>query len=81
MVGRLIESAEKDSVRRLKWVVCRSIGVSPLSVQARLLTKKAVLRMACNMILDRRGGGIPRPPFANTGFDMERFDRLKGAKP
>lgn len=75
----MIEAVRSDSCARLKWRVLRQLGVSPLSLRARLLTKRRVLRLACQMILDlpaENGGSIRE---SNPNFDMARFDCLAGS--
>ena len=77
--AEMIEAVRSDSCARLKWRVLRQLGVSPLSLRARLLTKRRTLRLACQMILDlpaESGGSIRE---SNPNFDMARFDCLAGS--
>ena len=73
----LIAAAQADHFARLKWQVLRTLGICPASVCARLLTKRAVLRLACQLVLD--AGEVPGgAQTENPGFDMARFKQLAG---
>ena len=75
--AELIAKAEADSYARLKWQVLRRLGICPASLRARLLTKRRVLLLACQMVLDSRtsAGGTGEE---NPNFDMARFKNLAG---
>ena len=75
----LIAKAQADHFARLKWRVLCALGICPASVRARLLTKRAVLSMACQLILD--SGEAPAAGSTraeNPNFDMARFQDLAG---
>lgn len=74
----LIEKARADHFARLKWQVLQALGICPASVRARLLSKRAVLAMACQLILD--SGNLPAGFMRaeNPNFDMARFKDLAG---
>ena len=75
----MIEAVRSDSCARLKWRVLRELGICPVSLRAKLLTKRRALRLACQMILDlpaENGGSIRE---SNPNFDMARFDCLAGS--
>ena len=74
MMGRLLDAARRDSLGRLRWVVLRELGVSPLSFGALFLSKRRVLAIALQMVLDLQeisGGDLE-----NDGFDEGRFRGL-----
>ena len=77
--AELIAAAEADSCARLKWQVLRRLGICPTSLRARLLTKRSVLRLACQLVLD--GGTAARGAVRekNPNFDMARFQCLAGS--
>ena len=75
--AELIAAAQEDHFARLKWQVLRALGICPASVRALLLTKRAVLCMACQLVLD--GGAVPGgAQTENPDFDMARFKQLAG---
>ena len=85
MTGRgaeeLLRALEGDSFARLKWRVLALLRVSPLSLRARLMTKRQVLRCACHLALDagaRPAEGEHRSADENPDFDMARFAALGG---
>ena len=77
----LLRALEGDSLERLKWRVLALLGVCPLSLRARLMTKREVLRCACHLALDA-GTRAPeeerRCGSENPNFDMARFAALGG---
>jgi|GEM_PF-5745140 len=74
MMSRLLEKARGDSVRRLRWVVLRALGISPLSFGALFLSKRRVFSIALQMVLDLQDlGGADEE---NEGFDEGHFRRL-----
>ena len=76
MSAALLESLKRDDMARLRFVVCRELGLVPGSLSARLLTRRQVLTLACHLVLEReRGGGEE-----NSRFDMARFYALKGER-
>ena len=77
----LLRALEGDSLERLKWRVLALLGVCPLSLRARLMTKREVLRCACHLALDngaRPPEGERRSANQNPNFDMARFAALGG---
>lgn len=74
----LLSAVEKDPVGRLKWIVLRRLGVSPLSWQARFFSGRRAVICACNMILDRRGALTARKA-ENGSFDMDKFEEMRRA--
>ena len=67
--GKLLESLKKDHMARLRHVVLKNFGVSPLSLRARLISDRKIIECACQMVLECRD--------SRGGFDMERFERMK----
>lgn len=80
MTEGLLEKLAGDSQERLKWLVCRRLGILPGSWRWRFMSARQVLRFACHLALDARerdlGGGGERE--AAEGFDMDRFRELGG---
>lgn len=74
----LIAKAQADHFARLKWQVLHRLGICPASVRARLLTKRAVLAMACQLILDSGTPSAAHVRAENPNFDMARFKDLAG---
>jgi hypothetical protein len=77
MTGELLQKLSRDGGARLKWQVCRTLGIAPGSLTYRLMSRRRVIEYACQMVLDMGAES------AQTGesFDMGRFLRLKeGAK-
>ena len=77
----LLRALEGDSLERLKWRVLALLGVCPLSLRARLMTKREVLRCACHLALDAGSHpteGEQRSANQNPNFDMARFAALGG---
>lgn len=77
----LLRALEEDSFARLKWRVLALLRASPLSLRARLMTKREVLRCACHLALDtgaRPADGDRRGANQNPNFDMARFAALGG---
>ena len=75
MTERLLESLERDEFDRLRWLVCRGLGLRPGSVTERLMSRRSVLRCACHMVLDGQSDISE-----SSGFDMERFRKLGGGR-
>ena len=73
MTERLLEALSRDSMARLRWLVCRRLDIPAGSLRERLMSRRRVLAYACQMVLD---GASPGPE-ANGGFDMERFQALR----
>lgn len=84
MTERLLEELAGDSLERLKWLVCRRLGILPGSWLWHSMTARRVLRCACHMALDARSrggfadGGAESERGAAEGFDWERFRELGG---
>lgn len=77
----LLRALEKDSFARLKWRVLALLRVCPLSLRARLMTKREVLRCACHLALDAGARSPARKRSGaseNPNFDMARFAALGG---
>ncbi len=74
---RLLSDTAGDAAGRLRWVVLRRLGVCPLSLRGRLLSRRGALRLACQMVLDARTvrGGTAAVG-GNPNFDEARFRRL-----
>lgn len=82
MTEKLLEELAGDSLARLKWVVCRELGILPGSWGWRFMTARRALKYACHLVLDarERGGDADavREAGAAEGFDLERFYKLGG---
>lgn len=75
----LLSALEADPMARLKWRVLGRLGVSPLSLRARLLSRRETLRLACHLALDAgAGAGTAGETGSNPGFDPARFRALGG---
>ena len=74
---QMLAAAAADSFGRLRWTVLRRLGVCPLSPRARLLTRRGVLRLACQMVLDGRDRAAEGE---NPRFDAARFRALREAE-
>ena len=85
MTEKLLQELDGDCMERLKWLVCRRLGIKPGSWGWRRMSARRVIRCACHLALDARGsagaadsGGGERASAA--GFDLERFRELGGGK-
>lgn len=77
----LLCAAERDAAARLRWEVLRRLGVCPLSLRARLLSRRGALRVACQMVLDgRETAGSGAEYGGNPCFDEARFRALAGGE-
>ena len=77
----LLRALEGDSLARLKWRVLALLRICPLSLRARLMTKRQVLRCACHLALDngaQLSDSERRGADENPDFDMARFAALGG---
>lgn len=72
----LLSAVEGDKLERLKWIVLRRLGVSPVSWQARLLSGRRAVICACQLLLDLRSSSSA-PGAGNSGFDMEKFKEMR----
>ena len=74
---KLLEELRRDAPARLKWTVCRYLGIRPGSLAWLLMSRRRVMAWACHIALDAAEGsaGADR----NEGFDPERFRRMKEA--
>ena len=74
---KLLEELRRDAPARLKWTVCRYLGIRPGSLAWLLMSRRRVMAWACHIALDAagNGAGVDR----NEGFDPERFRRMKEA--
>lgn len=70
---KLLEALRGDSMGRLRHLVLREAGLSPFSLRAALITKKQILRHACQLALDGE-------EFQKGKFDKERFEAMKEAE-
>ena len=83
MTEKLLSELDGDSVERLKWLVCRTLGILPGSLGWYLMSGRRAVRYACHMALDARGRTAalePREAGSAAGFDMERFRAMKEAE-
>lgn len=88
MTERLLEELAGDWTERLRWVVCRRMGILPGSWGWRIMRGRRVLRYACHMALDERqsgaggegGVGSEREAGMAGAFDIERFRELGGGR-
>lgn len=84
MTEELLEELAGDSMERLKWLVCRELGIAPGSWGWYSMTARRVLRFACHLALDAReragfsGGAGDEERETAAGFDLERFRELGG---
>lgn len=82
MTEKLLEELAGDSLERLKWLVCRQLGIRPGSWGWHTMTARRVIRFACHLALDARGSGASLDGGAERetaeGFDLERFRELGG---
>lgn len=75
----LMESLERDGFSRLRWIVARELGISPLSLRFYLPGRRRLLYLACNLALDKGlGAETQAESGGNPGFDRERFRELAG---
>ena len=74
---KLLNELRRDAPARLKWTVCRYLGIRPGSLAWLLMSRRRVLAWACHIALDTAGdsAGADR----NEGFDLEHFRRMKEA--
>ncbi len=84
MTRKLLGELERDSAERLKWLVCRRLGIMPGSALWHMMTRRRALRYACHMVLDGRGspdsaGDGFGESGSGSGFDEARFRRMKEA--
>ncbi|MBE6914318.1 MAG: hypothetical protein E7472_05225 [Ruminococcaceae bacterium] len=75
----LLREAQRDAAARLRWQVMRRLGVCPLSLRGRMLSRRGALRIACQMVLDgRAAAGNGAESGGNPCFDEARFRALAG---
>lgn len=74
----LLQRTAGDLSGRLRWRVMQRLGISPASLQGRMLSRRRALRLACQMVLDAPQTGAAVQEGSNPNFDMERFVRLSG---
>ena len=79
---RLLEGLERDSFSRLRWVVCRRLGLSPVSLRAMTMTRKRLIYCAANLVLDmgKKAAGEDREAMGNPKFDESMFRELARMK-
>ena len=73
----LLDELRADAPARLKWAVCRYLGIRPGSLGWLLMSRRRALSWACHIALDAAGGGAGAE--RNGGFDFERFRQMKEA--
>ncbi|MCM1150239.1 MAG: hypothetical protein NC319_09195 [Butyricicoccus sp.] len=82
MTEELLGELAGDSLERLKWLVCRELGIPPGSLAWYSMTARRVIRYACHLALDVRERGFSAGDGAERetaeGFDLERFRELGG---
>lgn len=81
---KLMEKLAGDCMERLRWVVCRRLGILPGTPGWRFMSARRVLKYACHMALDARENGARMPGAQRESgsaaeFDMERFRALGGS--
>lgn len=74
---KLLGELRRDAPARLKWTVCRYLGIRPGSPAWLLTSRRRALAWACHIALDAAGSGAGTD--RNEGFDPERFRRMKEA--
>ena len=74
---KLLNELRRDAPARLKWMVCRYLGIRPGSLAWLLASRRRVMVWACHIALDTAGNGTGTNE--NEGFDPERFRRMKEA--
>ena len=70
----LLASLERDSFSRLRWVVCRRLGISPVSLKARTMGRTRLIICAANLVLDM--GRLPAGEVSEAGGNPEFDERL-----
>ena len=77
----LLERTARDAAGRLRWRVMERLGICPVSLRGRLLSRRRALQLAAQLVLDAGQGACSEAaPCANPNFDMERYRRLTGGK-
>ena len=74
---KLLSQLRRDTPARLKWTVCRYLGIRPGSPGWLLMSRRQVMAWACHIALDADGNGAGTD--RNGSFDPERFRQLKEA--
>ena len=74
---KLLGELRADAPARLKWAVCRYLGIRPGSLGWLLMSRRRALAWACHIALDAAEDGVGEE--RNEGFDPERFRRMKEA--
>ena len=74
---KLLSELRADAPARLKWAVCRYLGIRPGSPGWLLMSRRRALAWACHIALDREENGVREE--RNGGFDLERFLRMREA--
>lgn len=75
----LLARTARDAAGRLRWRVMERLGICPVSLRGRLLSRRRALKLAAQLVLDA-GQALPgeTEPCTNPNFDMERYRRLTG---
>ena len=76
--AELLASLGNDPMARLKWRVMQRLGICPVSLRARMMTRRQVLVCACHLALDAGGQTGAGTGAENPEFDMARFRALGG---
>ena len=74
---KLLGELRADAPARLKWAVCRYLGIRPGSLGWMLMSRRRALAWACHIALDRAENSAGE--VRNEGFDLERFRQMKEA--
>lgn len=74
---KLLSQLRRDAPARLKWTVCRYLGIRPGSMAWLLMSRRRVMAWACHITLDAAGNSVGAD--RNEGFDPERFRQMKEA--
>lgn len=75
MTDSLLQQLNGDHWERLRWLVCRRLGVPPW----RPLSRKTVLKCALHLALDAQDPPPPDTERADgSSFDFDRFRQLGG---
>ena len=74
--AELIDVLRAESMERLRHHILREAGIPPLSLRARLISNRRLLRYACHLALDAEESGAAAQPESGS-FDPERFLKMK----
>lgn len=74
MMQELMQRLGENSAERLRWLVCRGLGVFPYSE----LSDESIIKCGLHMLLDRRDGGAEFSK--NSAFDEAGYLMAKEAE-